>query len=183
MCSPKRAPTCWWTRTELVGSPGVERVRLDDGWNRVLDRARAELASERPRARLRCELRAVAFPTRSRVCQPRASRVPRVGPPSQSAVQGDLVPGLPPQFAPSGHPHERSGKSCLGHGRWRWSPSSLTNRTANSMTDASTASSARTSPVKRRALRTLAGLPRSSTARAIDSRVPRARLSYSGIPR
>jgi len=42
--------------------------------------------------------------------------------------------------------------------------------------------SARASPVKTRALRTLADLPRSSTALAIASRVPRARLSYSGIP-
>ena len=41
----------------------------------------------------------------------------------------------------------------------------------------------RTSPATTRALRTLAGLPRSSTARAIDSPVRRGRLSYSGIPR
>src|SRR5918994_2625230 len=51
--------------------------------------------------------------------------------------------------------------------------SSLTNSSANSMTDPSTRSSARTLPVKTRALRTLAGLPRNSTALAIDfSRTP-----------
>ena len=46
--------------------------------------------------------------------------------------------------------------------------SSLTNSSANSMTDPSTRSSARTLPVKTRALRTLAGVPRNSTALAID---------------
>jgi hypothetical protein len=58
--------------------------------------------------------------------------------------------------------------------------SSLTNSSATSMIDASTPFSARTSPVKTRALRTLAGLPGSSTALAIDFRVPRARPGYSG---